>query len=59
MATRVSSTIDNIQNPRPVPYLPDSAVIHGSWPKQHGSLRALGHNTLPGFPASGNYPVTT
>ncbi|KAJ5040748.1 hypothetical protein NUH16_003354 [Penicillium rubens] len=57
--TRFWNTIDAIQNGRLVPYFPGSGVIHGSWPEQDGPLGTLGHNALPGFSASSDYPVVT
>ena len=57
--TRFWNTIDAIQNRRLVPYFPGSGVIHGSWPEQDGPLGTLGHNALPGFSASSDYPVVT
>ncbi|CAG8044740.1 unnamed protein product [Penicillium salamii] len=57
--TRFWNTIDALQNRRLASYLPSSGGIHGSWPEQDGPLGTLGHNALPGFSASSDYPLVT
>ena len=57
--TRFWNTIDALRNHALASYFPSSGVIHGSWPEQDDPLGTLGHNALPGFPASSDYPVVT
>ncbi|CAG8904247.1 unnamed protein product [Penicillium nalgiovense] len=57
--TRFWNTIDALQNRRLASYLPSSGGIHGNWPEQDGPLGTLGHNALPGFSASSDYPLVT
>ncbi|OQE70388.1 hypothetical protein PENNAL_c0118G01992 [Penicillium nalgiovense] len=57
--TRFWNTIDALRNHALASYFPSSGVIHGSWPEQDDPLGTLGHNALPGFSASSDYPVLT
>jgi hypothetical protein len=57
--TRFWNTIESLQNHRMASYLPGSGEIHGTWPDQDGPLVPLGHDALPGFSASTNYPLAT
>ncbi|KAI3092913.1 hypothetical protein CBS147333_10178 [Penicillium roqueforti] len=57
--TRFWNTTESLQNRRMASYLPGSGEIHGTWPEQDGPLGTLGHNALPGFSASSDYPVVT
>ena len=57
--TRFWNAIDALQNGRMASYIPGSGVVHGTWPHQDGPLGTLGHNALPGFSASSNYPLVT
>ncbi|KAJ5742493.1 uncharacterized protein N7511_011512 [Penicillium nucicola] len=56
--TQLWNTIDALQSGRPVPLLPSSEVMHVTWPNQNATLENLGHNALPGFSTSSNYPFT-
>lgn len=57
--TRFWNTIESLHNYRVASYLPGSGVIHGTWPDQDGPLVPLGHDALPEFSASSDYPLTT
>jgi small-conductance mechanosensitive channel len=56
--TRFWNTIESLHNYRVASYLPGSGVIHGTWPDQD-ALVSLGHDALPGFSASSDYPLAT
>jgi small-conductance mechanosensitive channel len=58
-ATRFWNTIESLHNYRVASYLPGSGVIHGTWPDQDGPLVSLGHDALPGFSASSDFPLAT
>ncbi|CAG8184034.1 unnamed protein product [Penicillium nalgiovense] len=57
--TQFWNTIDALQNRRLASYLPSSGEFHGGWPEQDGPLGTLGHNALPRFSASSDYPLVT
>ncbi|CAG7979303.1 unnamed protein product [Penicillium salamii] len=52
--TRFWNTIESLHNYRVASYLPGSGVFHGNSP-----LASLGHDALPGFSASSDYPLAT
>jgi hypothetical protein len=56
--TRFWNTIESLHNYRVASYLPGSGVIHGTWPGQDGPLVFLGHEALPGFSASSDFPLS-
>lgn len=57
--TRFWNTIESLHNYRVSSYLPGSGVIHGTWPDQNSPLVSFGHDALPGFSASSDYPLAT
>lgn len=57
--TRFWNTVESLHNYRVASYLPGSGVMHGTWPDQNGPLASLGHDALPEFSASSDYPLAT
>jgi hypothetical protein len=57
--TRFWNTIESLHNYTVASYLPGSGVIHGTCPDQNGPLVSLGHDALPGFSVSNDYPLAT
>jgi hypothetical protein len=57
--TRFWNTIESLHNYTVASYLPGSGVIHGTCPDQNGPLVSLGHDALPGFSVSNEYPLAT